>query len=124
MKPSSLHKFIRSFVYAGAGFRRCWREERNFRIHFTVGILVVIAGVLLDITRMEWIAVALCIGIVPAAELVNSAIERLTNLISPANHPLAGAAKDMAAAAVLLLAIAAAAVGLLIFVPRLWALLG
>jgi diacylglycerol kinase (ATP) len=120
----SIHKLFRSFVYAGRGIGQCLREERNFRIHLSVSILVVTAGIFLGISRMEWVAVVICMGVVPAAELVNSAIERLTNLISPAKHPLAGAAKDMAAAAVLLVAITAAVVGLLVFVPYLWRLLG
>ncbi|MBR2161574.1 MAG: diacylglycerol kinase family protein, partial [Bacteroidaceae bacterium] len=69
------------------------------------------------ITRMEWVAVILCFSMVISAELFNSAVERLTDLAHPDLHPLAGKVKDIAAGAVLVTAIAAAAVGLIIFLP-------
>ena len=80
-------------------------------------VLVIIAGIGFGITRMEWVAVILCFGMVISAELFNSAVERLTDLAHPDLHPLAGKVKDIAAGAVLVTAIAAAAVGLIIFLP-------
>ena len=79
------------------------------------------AGFLLGISRLEWVAIVICILLVTAAEAMNTALEYLTDLVSPGFHELAGKAKDAAAAAVLITAIGAVIVGLLIFVPRMWA---
>ena len=68
---------------------------------------------------MEWIAVILCIGMVIGAELFNSAIERIVDLVSPQRHPLAGQIKDIAAGAVLICALTALIIGLIIFIPYL-----
>lgn len=117
-------KQIRSFGYAWRGIRSCVGREQNLGTHLVAAVLVIAVGLALGLSRMEWVAVVLCIGIVIAAELINSAIERLVDLVSPGHHPVAGQVKDIAAGAVLVCAIAAAAVGLIIFVPKLLALLG
>ena len=78
---------------------------------------VIIAGIVLGITRNEWIMVVMCIGTVLAAELFNTAIEKLVDLVSPERHPVAGRVKDIAAGAVLICAVAAAIIGLIIFIP-------
>ena len=83
------------------------------------GFQFVFLGFGLGITRGEWVVVCLCIGLVISAELFNTAIERLVDLVSPQRHPLAGQVKDIAAGAVLVCALAAIAVGLIIFVPYL-----
>ena len=70
-------------------------------------------------TRTEWTVVILCFGVVIAAELFNTAIERLVDLVSPERHPVAGQVKDIAAGAVLVCAVAAAIIGLIIFIPYL-----
>lgn len=75
------------------------------------------AGIVLGITRTEWIMVVMCIGTVIAAELFNTAIEKLVDLVSPERHPVAGQVKDIAAGAVLICAVAAAIIGLIIFIP-------
>lgn len=67
------------------------------------------------ITRTEWIVIILCIGVVIAAELFNTAIEKLVDLVSPERHPIAGQVKDIAAGAVLVCAVAAAIIGIIIF---------
>ena len=80
-------------------------------------LAVIIAGIVLGITRTEWIMVVMCIGTVIAAELFNTAIEKLVDLVSPERHPVAGQVKDIAAGAVLICAVAAAIIGLIIFIP-------
>ena len=80
---------------------------------------VVIAGFVLGITRMEWMIIILCIGVVIAAELFNTAIEKLVDLVSPQQHPVAGQVKDIAAGAVLVCAATAAIIGLIVFIPYL-----
>lgn len=112
-------KQLRSFGYAWKGIRCCVGKEQNLSFHLIAAVLVVIAGWRLGITRTEWAILLLCIGMVIAAELFNTAIEKLVDLVSPGRHPLAGQVKDIAAGAVLVCAAAAAMVGLIIFVPYL-----
>ena len=114
-----LKKQLHSFGYAWKGVRRCIGREQNLSFHLIAMILTVIAGFILGITRMEWIMVILCIGVVIAAELFNTAIEKLVDLVSPERHPIAGQVKDIAAGAVLVCAVAAAIIGLIIFIPYL-----
>ncbi len=112
-------KQLRSFGYAWKGIRSCVGKEQNLSFHLITTVCVVTAGWCFCITRGEWIAIVLCIGMVIAAELFNSAIERLVDLVSPQRHPMAGLVKDIAAGAVLVCALAAIVVGLIIFIPYL-----
>ena len=112
-------KQLHSFRYAWQGLRCCIGKEQNLSFHLIATALVIVAGFSLGITRAEWIAITLCIGMVIAAELFNSAIERLVDLVSPQRHPLAGQIKDIAAGSVLICALAAMVVGLIIFIPYL-----
>ncbi len=114
-----MYKRILSFGYAFKGIRELVRSQPNARIHVLAAITVVIAGIYLRVGPAEWCLLALSITSVLAAEAFNTAIEYLTDLVSPEHHPLAGKAKDAAAAAVLFTAIGAAAVGLVIFLPKL-----
>ena len=113
-------KQIRSFGYAWKGLRQCIGKEQNLSFHLITTIIVIGAGVLFDITRMEWMIIILCIGMVVTAELFNTAIERLVDLVSPERHPIAGQVKDIAAGAVLVCAVAAAIIGGIIFIPYLF----
>lgn len=115
----SLHKRLQSFRYAFKGIADLFRTQANARIHLLLAVLVTAAGMYLGLSRMEWALIALCIGAVMAMEALNTAIEYLTDLVSPEYHPLAGKAKDAAAAAVLLTAFCAAIVGLIIFLPKM-----
>lgn len=115
----SLKARLKSFVYAGRGIAAVMRGEHNMWIHLFVATTVIIAGIYFEITRTEWVLLILCIALVLAAEVFNSAIEQLTNLVSPGHHELAGKTKDMAAGAVLVTAAAAAICGLVIFWPYL-----
>lgn len=90
------------------------------QIHLVVAVLVVLAGWFFNITTTEWILCLLCFGLVFGAEMVNTSIENLVDLVSPKKHELAGRAKDMAAGAVLISALFAACVGLIIFIPKIW----
>ena len=83
-------KQIRSFGYAWKGIRQCIGKEQNLSFHLITTIIVIGAGFLFDITRTEWMIIILCIGVVVAAELFNTAIERLVDLVSPERHPIAG----------------------------------
>lgn len=112
-------KQIRSFGYAWHGLYSCIGKEQNLSFHLIATVLVIVAGFLFHITRTEWLVILLCIGIVISAELFNTAIEKLVDLVSPQRHPIAGQIKDIAAGAVLVCACIAAIIGLIIFIPYL-----
>ena len=112
-------KSIRSFRYAFRGLSFLYKKENNMRIHTLIAILTVILGFVIGISLNEWLMVILCIGMVLTSEALNSAIKKLVDKISPRKDVQAGLIKDLAAAGVLLAAIAAATVGLIIFVPKL-----
>ncbi len=113
-----------SFGHALRGVAAALRSEVHLRFHAAATAAVLTLGFSLRISRLEWALVALAVAGVWTAELFNTALEALTDLVSPDYHPLAGRAKDVAAGAVLLAALGALAVGGLVFGPRLWALLG
>lgn len=115
-------KLRHSFQYAFSGMADMLREESNARIHCIVSVLVIIAGFLFRISAMEWIGVAVSIGLVISAEAFNTALERLADVVQPEQDSRIRDVKDLAAAAVLLCALAAAAVGAIIFVPKIIAL--
>ena len=106
----------------GCALRGLWilvATQANARIHAVATLLVIGAGFWFGLTRLEWCAVVAAIGLVWTAEGLNTALEFLTDLVSPEQHPLAGKAKDVAAGAVLAASIAAVAIGAIIFGPRL-----
>jgi len=116
-------KLIKSFGYALQGIYVATRDQLNIKIHFLAVICVTVAGIYFHITSYEWCIVVICYGMVLTAELFNSAIETIVDLVSPDHHPLAGKAKDIAAGAVLISALATAVVSLFIFLKYLLALL-
>lgn len=116
---NALSRFLRGFIYAFAGWSSAFRAQPNFRIHLLITVLVVVAGTYYAVTPSEWCILLLCIGGVLAAELFNSSIETVINLLHPDHHPLAGRVKDMAAGAVLVLVIISVIIGLIIFLPYL-----
>lgn len=111
----------RSFVYAWRGVRALVASQHNAWIHAAATAAVVAAGLLCSLSRLEWCAVVLAIAAVWSAEGFNTAVELLGDATSREPDPLVGRAKDVAAGAVLLAAAGAAAVGLLVFGPRLLA---
>lgn len=112
-----MKRFFKAFVYAGKGVRHALYSQPNFRLEVAACVAVVASGFAFGITRTEWMLCVLCMGAVLVAELMNTGVEALTDLASPEIHPLAGKAKDAAAGAVLVAALASAVVGLIIFVP-------
>lgn len=112
-----VHKLIKSFGYALFGIRTSLKEQ-NMRIHLFSAVIVVIAGVLTGISITEWLVLIITIALVIGSEMINTAIEAVVNLASPEYHPLAKQAKDVAAGAVLVFAVASVIIGLLIFLPK------
>ncbi|HEX4202129.1 MAG TPA: diacylglycerol kinase family protein [Chthoniobacterales bacterium] len=112
-----------SFRNAFRGLYRLATTERHFQIHLFAGASAVILAALLGFSRIEWVILVVTIALVLVAEGVNSAIERTLDAITPNFHPLAKAAKDISAGAVLIAAIASLIIALLLYVPKLWTLL-
>jgi len=110
----------RSFVYAFRGIGALVVHEHNARIHLFVAAAVVGMGLYLGVSLRDWALLALTIGCVLCAEAMNAGIEAVADALHPEAHPLIARAKDVAAGGVLLVAIAAAIVGLLVLGPPLW----
>lgn len=111
-----------AFGYAFKGLLDLVRNHPHAHLHLIATTMTILAGLNLRFAPWEWMVAILCLGLVWAAEAMNTALEYLTDLVSPEYHPLAGKAKDMAAAGVLCAAIAAFVVGLLLVGPKLWRL--
>ncbi len=120
MKQPSL---ITSFSHALRGIHTFFLTDRNGRIHLAVAVWVSIAGVYFEVTVTEWIALLLCFALVIGFEMLNHALEDVCDTIHAAHHPLIKTAKDVAAAAVLWSSFIALLIGLLIFYPKISALL-
>ena len=112
---------LRSFGYAFAGIGYIVRTQRNARIELAAGLVAVVLGLWLGLAPLEWALLALTIALVLALEWINTSLELAVSLASPERHPSAKAAKDVAAACVLLGAVVSVVVGLLVFAPRLLA---
>jgi diacylglycerol kinase len=118
-KKKGLKRFLQSFGFAAGGLKQAFTGQANFRIHLAAVAVVVSAGLFLGLNGTEWCLLVLAMGLVIALELANTAIELLTDLVSPGYDERAGRVKDIAAAAVLVAAIAAVIIGALIFLPKI-----
>ena len=117
-KQSLLFELVRSFSNAFVGIQETFLSERNFRIQVGAAVLALAAAVILKISVFNWLILIQVIALVLTAELINTALERLVDLATDGlYHPLARAAKDIAAGAVLMASIFAVASGLFIFGP-------
>lgn len=112
-----MKKFLKSFVYAFNGIFTSIKNERNIKIHIVIMILAIIFGIILKISKTEWLICIILFGLVISMELINSAIEKVVDLVTKEKNEQAKIIKDTAAGAVLVTAIAAAIIGFMIFVP-------
>jgi diacylglycerol kinase (ATP) len=120
--PFSWSARARSFLYAARGLRILVASQHNARLHVAATIIVIVLGGAFGLTRYEWLAIVTAIGLVWIAETTNTAIERLGDAVTREPHPFVRDAKDLAAGAVLAAAATAATLGLLVFVPYVFAL--
>lgn len=118
MQTSYLTGRLRSFGHALRGLKVLLQTQPNARIHAAATVVVVAAGALAGISPAEWALIALAAVCVWATEALNTSIEFVVDLVSPELHPLAGKAKDVAAAAVLVAALGSVVVGVLVFGPH------
>ena len=112
-------KLVRSFRFAFEGMYSAVKTETNWKIGLIEAVVVIAAGFYLKLSRNDWIIVALMIGLVLSAELGNSAVEAIVNSFTDEYHPGAKLAKDFSAGSVVIIIIAAAIVGILVFWPYL-----
>jgi diacylglycerol kinase (ATP) len=111
---------IKSFSYAFQGIKTFFQTQHNAWIHSFATIVVIFLGYILKLSFNEWCWIILAIAFVFITEMLNTALEFLTDLVSPEYHPIAKKTKDVAAGAVLLAAILAIIIGLIIFVPKFY----
>ena len=114
----------RSFLFALQGFRTAVMTERNIKLMLGGALFAVVMGIILRIDAVSWACVVICIGCVLVTELINTSIETIVDLVSPEFHPLAGRAKDVAAAASWTMSLAAAIAGIIIYIRAFLILMG
>ena len=115
---------VSSLEFALTGILTAFKEERNMRKHAMTALVVILAGFVFQVSRIEWLFLLMSIFLVVAFEIMNSAIENVVDLASHYHFSmLAKKAKDMAAGAVLVVSLLAAVIGVLIFLPRIWDIL-
>ncbi len=118
-KPFSIRDRLNSFRYALDGLRQFFAGQHNAIVHAIATVTVLVLCIVLKLNATEWISITIVTGLVWMAELFNTAIEKLCDLVSPGFNPKVKFIKDVAAAAVLVSAIIAAVTGLIIFIPKL-----
>lgn len=122
-QKSEWAKFIAGFGYAFTGLWYALRTQRNVRVHVLSAVLAIALGIVLRISAIEFALIFVAITGVFIAEMFNTVIELCVDLVSPAYHPLAKIAKDVAAGAVLLSAMLAVVIALFVFEPHVWELI-
>lgn len=116
---NKIKRLIKSFYYACRGLFKTFREEQNLKTQTAVGAIIIIAAFILKVSPSEWCALVIVIGLVIITEMVNSAIERVTDVLKPRISDYVKEIKDIMAAAVMLSSLVAVIVGLIIFWPYL-----
>ncbi len=114
-----MKKIVKSFEYAFNGLKLCFASEINFKIHLLSAILVLLLGVVFRISNTEWLTIIFCIAFVTATEMINTAIEKLCDLVQKDFHPGIKKVKDIAAGAVLLTAVCSLFIAGIIFLPKI-----
>lgn len=124
IKKRGFKRFIKSFGYSIEGLKYAYKFEQSMLIHVIATVCVIIANIFFKVTGTEWLITLLAIGMILSAELINTAIEAVVDLVTLEIHPLAKTAKDCGSAATFVLALMAAAIGLVVYIPYIIKLLG
>jgi len=119
-KESFLKNRLKGFVYAVKGALLLLKTESSIQLQFLLAVVVSIAGFYYEISKVEWMAQTLAIGLVMGIEGVNTAIEKLSDYIQPKLDPKIGFIKDISAGAVMIVAVAASIIGLIIYLPKIF----
>jgi diacylglycerol kinase len=118
-KINNIMRVLKSFSFAFQGLKDCLLNEKNFRIQYVTALIILIAGIFFSLNSMEWVSILLCFALVLSFEIINSAIEKLCDLVCPSINPVIKKVKDMCAAAVLVSAIISFIIGCIIFIPKI-----
>lgn len=116
----TIFKFFQAFPFAFSGIKKAVKKERNLKFHLLVALLIIIFGFVLKITRTEWLILVLIMAAVLSAEIFNSALEGICDLLKEENnlgYQRTKFIRDASAGAVLILALASVIIGLIIFLP-------
>ncbi|MGG9961564.1 diacylglycerol kinase family protein [Ferruginibacter sp. SUN106] len=116
---SSGHKIIKSFAFAWNGLKTCFISETNFKIHLLLAVIAISFGIGFSISGTEWLALIFCIVFVLVMEMINTAIEKICDVVHKDFHPGIKKIKDIAAGAVLVASGGASITGLVIFLPKI-----
>lgn len=112
-------RFIKSLSYAWQGIKYCFRSEKNFRIQLIIALIAFVFAIVLKVGTNEWLAILFCSALVLSLEIINTAIEKLSNVVSTSIHPDIKVIKDMAAGAVFLVSIISLIIGCIIFFSKI-----
>ena len=118
IKKRGLTRFIRSFSFSISGLKYAYKYEQSMFVHVIATICVITANIIFKVQPIEWLITVLAIGMVLAAELINTAIEAIVDMVTLEFHPLAKIAKDCGSAATFVLAVMAAIIGVVVYLPH------
>ncbi len=124
IKKHGFKRFVKSFGYSIDGLKYAYKYEQSMMIHVFVTICVIAVNIFFHVKGIEWLISLMAIGMVLSAELVNTAIEAVVDLVTLEIHPLAKIAKDCGSAATFVLAMMAAAIGIVIYGPYFISFIG
>jgi undecaprenol kinase len=113
------YKYSETFKFALEGIRVSYINEKNIRFHIFFSVIVIVFAIIFNLTQTEWMFILVAIFGMIVVEMINTAIERVVDLVTEQFHPLAGQAKDIAAGAVLIYAILSIIIGMIIFIPKI-----
>lgn len=117
IKKRGLGRFVKSFGYSIEGLKYAYKYEQSMFVHVIFTVLVIAVNLFFKVDKVTWLLSLIAIGVVLAAELINTAIEAVVDLVTLEIHPLAKIAKDCGSAATFVLACMAAALGFIVYVP-------
>ncbi|MGH2646675.1 MAG: diacylglycerol kinase family protein [Ginsengibacter sp.] len=112
-------RFLKSFSYAWQGIKYCFRSEKNFRIELLLAFIAFLFAAVLNIAATEWLVILFCSALVLSLEIINTSIERLSNIISISFHSAIKLVKDMAAGAGFLVSLVSLIIACIIFLPKI-----
>jgi undecaprenol kinase/diacylglycerol kinase (ATP) len=112
-------RFLKSLNYAWQGIKYCLRFEKNFRTQAIIVLITLLCGILFTINFNEWIIIIFCWALVLALEIINTAIEKLSDIVNASIHPVIKQVKDLSAGALLLASIMSFIIGCIIFLPKI-----
>lgn len=119
IKKRGITRFVRSFSFSISGLKYAYKYEQSMFVHVIATICVITANIIFKVQPIEWLITVLAIGMVLAAELINTAIEAIVDMVTLEFHPLAKIAKDCGSAATFVLAMMAAVIGIVVYLPHI-----